>query len=160
MAMQNAQLYRQVVLANEYIENIVETMESAVIAVTAEGTITLFNSAAEQLTGLNAANMKRPQPDRGVFLHVLPSEVAWALAFAVSGSWQPRDVEITINHGLRGLLHAVLSTAVLHDDQKRITGALVVVTDLSSVKALERNQRRVEHLPVMGGLFAWLAEEG
>jgi len=159
IAMQNAQLYRQVVLANEYIENIVETMESAVIAVTAEGTITLFNSAAEQLTGLNAANMKRHQPDRGVFLHVLPPEVAWALAFAVSGSWQPRDVEVTINHGLRGLLHAILSTAVLHDDQKRITGALVVVTDLSAVKALERNQRRVEHFAIMARFYAGLAHE-
>src|SRR5207249_7108867 len=120
---------------------------------------TLFNSAAERLTGLNAANMKRHQPDRGVFLHVLPSEVAWALAFAVSGSWQPRDVEVTINHGSRGLLHAILSTAVLHDDQKRKIGALVVVTDLSAVKALERNQRRVEHLAIMARFYAGIAHE-
>src|SRR5207247_7092040 len=103
--------------------------------------------------------MKRHQPDRGVFLHVLPPEVAWALAFAVSGSWQPRDVEVTINHGLRGLLHAILSTAVLHDDQKRITGALVVVTDLSAVKALERNQRRGEDFATMARLYCGLAHE-
>ena len=159
IAMKNAQLYRQVVLANEHIENIVETMESAVIAVTAEGTVTLFNSAAERLTGLKAANMKGRQPDRGVFLDVLPSEVAWALAFAVSGSWQPRDAEVTIDHGSTGRLHLILSTAVLHDDQKRVTGALVVATDLSAVKALERNQRRVEHLAVMARFYAGLAHE-
>src|SRR5437667_11889618 len=103
---------------------------------------------------MNAANLERHQPHRCVLLHVLPPEVAWALAFAVSGSWQPRDVEVTINHGLRGLLHAILSTAVLHDDQKRITGALVVVTDLSAVKALERNQRRVEDFAIMAGFYA------
>ena len=159
IAMKNAQLYRQVVLANEHIENIVETMESAVIAVTAEGTVTLFNSTAERLTGLKAANMKGRQPDRGVFLDVLPSEVAWALAFAVSGSWQPRDAEVTIDHGSTGRLHLILSTAVLHDDQKRVTGALVVATDLSAVKALERNQRRVEHLAVMARFYAGLAHE-
>jgi signal transduction histidine kinase len=53
----------------------------------------------------------------------------------------------------------ILSTAVLHDDEKRISGALVVVTDLSAVKALERNQRRVEHLAVMARFYAGIAHE-
>src|SRR5439155_8257926 len=61
--------------------------------------------------------------------------------------------------GSTGRLHLILSTAVLHDDQKRVTGALVVATDLSAVKALERNQRRVEHLAVMARFYAGLAHE-
>ena len=60
---------------------------------------------------------------------------------------------------MRGILHVILSTAVLHDDEKRVSGALVVVTDLSAVKALERNQRRVEHLAIMARFYAGIAHE-
>jgi signal transduction histidine kinase len=92
-------------------------------------------------------------------MHVLPSEIGWALVLALSGGWHPREVEVTIDHAVRGTLHVILSTAVLHDDEKRVSGALVVATDLSAVKALERNQRRVEHLAVMARFYAGIAHE-
>src|SRR5436190_21243052 len=77
----------------------------------------------------------------------------------ITGGWHPRGVEVTIDHAVRGILHVIPSTDVLHDDEKRVSGALVVVTDLSAVKALERNQRRVEHLAVMARFYAGLAHE-
>src|SRR5207245_9374989 len=96
---------------------------------------------------------------RGALMHVLPSEVGWALVLAVSGGWHPREVEVTIDHAVRGILYVILSTAVLHDDEKRISGALVVVTDLSAVNALERKQRKVEHLAIMARFYAGIAHE-
>src|SRR5947208_4577466 len=54
IAVKNAQLYAQVVLANEHLNNIVSTIESAVVAIDATGQVTLFNRAAEQLTGIRA----------------------------------------------------------------------------------------------------------
>jgi signal transduction histidine kinase len=48
---------------------------------------------------------------------------------------------------------------VLHDEPQRVSGALVVVTDLSAVKALEHNQRRVEHLAMMARFYAGIAHE-
>ena len=92
-------------------------------------------------------------------MHVLPSEIGWALVLAVSGGWHPREVEVTIDHVVRGALYVILSTAVLHDDEQRVAGALVVVTDLSAVKALEKNQRRVEHLAIMARFYAGIAHE-
>ncbi|PYM63668.1 MAG: hypothetical protein DME11_16080, partial [Candidatus Rokuibacteriota bacterium] len=121
IALENALLYSQRIQILEYSERLLESLDSAVVAIDVSGKITSFNPAATKMLALN-------QPDRDVFLDVLPSEVAWALAFAVSGSWQPRDAEVTIDHALLGLLHVILSTAVLRDDQKRVTGALVVVT--------------------------------
>src|SRR5206468_515673 len=152
IALENALLYSQRIQILEYSERLLESLDSAVVAIDVSGKITSFNPAATKMLALN-------QPDRDVFLDVLPSEVAWALAFAVSGSWQPRDAEVTIDHALLGLLHVILSTAVLRDDQKRVTGALVVVTDLSAVKALERNQRRVEHFAIMARFYAGIAHE-
>jgi signal transduction histidine kinase len=152
IALENALLYSQRIQILEYSERLLESLDSAVVAIDVTGKITSFNPAAIKLLALKL-------PDRGAFLDVLPSEVAWALVLAVSGSWQPRDAEVTIDHGLLGLLHAILSTQVLHDDQRRVTGALVVVTDLSAVKALEKNQRRVEHFAIMARFYAGIAHE-
>jgi signal transduction histidine kinase len=152
IALENALLYKQRIQMLEYSDRLLESLDSAVVAIDVEGRITSFNPAATKLLGLS-------DEYHGALMHVLPSEIGWALVLALSGGWHPREVEVTIDHVVRGILHVILSTAVLHDDEKRISGALVVVTDLSAVKALERNQRRVEHLAIMARFYAGIAHE-
>ena len=152
IALENALLYRQRIQMLEYSDRLLESLDSAVVAIDMGGKITSFNPAATKLLGVS-------DEYRGALMHVLPSEIGWALVLAVSGGWHPREVEVTIDHAVRGILHVILSTAVLHDDENRISGALVVVTDLSAVKALERNQRRVEHLAIMARFYAGIAHE-
>src|SRR5216684_856737 len=60
VAMKNAHLYREVVLVNEYVDNILSTMASGVIAVDGSGHVSLFNRAAEQLTGITFNRRSRP----------------------------------------------------------------------------------------------------
>ena len=152
IALENALLYRQRIQMFEYSERLLESLDSAVVAIDVDGRITSFNPAATKLLGLS-------DEYHGALMHVLPSEIGWALVLALSGGWHPREVEVTIDHVVRGVLHVIISTAVLHDDEKRVSGALVVVTDLSAVKALERNQRRVEHLAIMARFYAGIAHE-
>lgn len=152
IAIENALLYRQSIQMLEYSDRLLESLDSAVVAIDVGGRITSFNPAATKLLGVS-------DEYRGALMHVLPSEIGWALVLALSGGWHPREVEVTIDHVVRGMLHVILSTAVLHDDEKRVSGALVVVTDLSAVKALERNQRRIEHLAVMARFYAGIAHE-
>ena len=152
IALENALLYRQRIQMLEYSDRLLESIDSAVVAIDVAGKITSFNPAATKLLGVS-------DEYRGTLMHVLPSEIGWALVLAVSGGWHPRQVEVTIDHVVRGALHVILSTAVLHDDEQRVSGALVVVTDLSAVKALEKNQRRVEHLAIMARFYAGIAHE-
>lgn len=152
IALENGLLYSQRIQMLEYSDRLLESLDSAVVALDVAGRITSFNPAATKLLGVS-------DEYQGALMHVLPSEIGWALVLALSGGWHPREVEVTIDHATRGLLHVILSTAVLHDDEKRISGALVVVTDLSAVKALERNQRRVEHLAIMARFYAGIAHE-
>jgi len=152
IALENALLYRQRIQMLEYSDRLLESIDSAVVAIDVGGRITSSNPAAAKLLGVS-------DEYRGALMHVLPSEIGWALVLAVSGGWHPREVEVTIDHVVRGPVHVILSTAVLHDDEQRISGALVVVTDLSAVKALERNQRRVEHLAIMARFYAGIAHE-
>jgi len=152
IALENALLYRQRIQMLEYSDRLLESIDSAVVAIDVDGRITSFNPAATKLLGLS-------DEYHGALMHVLPSEIGWALVLALSGGWHPRQVEVTIDHVVRGMLHVILSTAVLHDDEQRVSGALVVATDLSAVKALERNQRRVEHLAIMARFYAGIAHE-
>jgi len=152
IAIQNALLYSQRVQMLEYSERLLESLDAAVVAVDVQARITSFNRAAGRLLGLNDA-------DRGAPLTVLPSEIAWALTFALTDVWRARELEATVEHPARGVVPVMVSTAVLRDDQRRIAGALVVVTDLSAIKELERNQRRVERLATMARFYTGIAHE-
>jgi signal transduction histidine kinase len=152
IALENALLYRQRIRMLEYSDRLLESLDSAVVAVDVTGQVTSFNTAARSLLGLK-------NEARGSGLEVLPSEIGWALALAIAGDWRPREVEVTIDHDTRGAMPGIVSTAVLHEQGDQIAGALVVVTDLSTVKALERNQRRVEHFALMARFYAGIAHE-
>jgi signal transduction histidine kinase len=152
IALENALLYSQRIQIMEYSNRLLESLNSAVIAVDVAGRLTSFNPVSKSLLGLTDS-------DKGANLTELPSEVAWGLAFAITESWSPKDVEVTIDHASRGLVPVILSTATLHDHGDQIAGALVVITDLSTVKALERQQRRIEHFTVMARFYAGIAHE-
>lgn len=152
IALENALLYRQRIQILEYSDRLLESLNSAVVAVDVAGRITSFNPVSKYLLGLR-------DHDRGASLSSLPSEVGWALALAITKSWSPKDIEVAIDHMTRGLVPVILSTATLHDDGDQIGGALVVITDLSTVKALERQQRRIEHFTMMARFYAGIAHE-
>lgn len=152
IALDNSLLYRQSLQTLEYSDRLLESLGSAVVAVDSEGRITSYNPAAKALLGLD-------DHARSTLLINLPAEVAWTLAFVIKGTWCPRELEVTIEHPTRGSLPVILSAAAMHDHTDSITGALVVTTDLSTVKALERNQRRIEHLTMMAHFYAGIAHE-
>jgi len=73
---------------------------------------------------------------------------------------QPRDVEVTIDHATREIRHVVLSTAVLHDDQRKVTGLSSSSQIYRNVKALERNQEaRPSTFAIMARFYAGIAHE-
>jgi len=152
IALKNAQLYRQVVIANEYIENILSTMESGVIAVEADGTVALFNSAAEEMTHLRATSLK------GKSLDLLPASLADALRQAAGGEAQTQ-IEMVINDLDGQLVPIISSSSTLKDRSGALLGAVAVFSNLSRVKELEREKRRAERLASIGALASGIAHE-
>jgi signal transduction histidine kinase len=152
VALENALLYRERLEMLEYSQRLVESLDAAVAATDVNGRLTSFNRSAASLFSLE----HQASP---FTLDALPPQVAWALAIALRTQSQPRGVEVMIDHPQRGSIPAVLSAASLHDDRDQTRGALVVVTDLTAVKALEQNQRRVEHLTLMARFYAGIAHE-
>lgn len=153
IAIRNAQLYREVTLANEYIENILTTMESGVIAVNGDGQVTLCNLAAERMTGQPAGELRSGPPDR------LPAPLATSLQ-ATLADGQPRlQIEIILPDPEGHLIPMACSTSALRDDAGSVHGAVAVFSDLSRLKALEGEKRRAERLAAFGALASGIAHE-
>lgn len=154
IAMKNAQLYSEVVLANDYVENILSTIDSAVIAVDRNGTVTRFNSAAERLTGLLATQMK------GKSFADLPRSVSRLLEATSRDSQARTQVETTVLDRTRNrLVPVICSISPLLDRAGSLLGAVAVINDLTGLKRLEEEKRQVERLASIGALASGIAHE-
>lgn len=153
IAVTNAQLYAEVVLVNEYVENILKTMESGVTAVSVEGKVTLFNSAAERMTGLDAASLRSRSVEQ------LPGTLA-DLIQATLGDGVPRlQVERTLASADGRVTPVVCSTSPFAGAQGRILGAVLVFSDLTRLKELEDERRRAARLASFQLLASGIAHE-
>ena len=152
-AIENAQLYRQVVLVNEYVENILATMESGVVAAASDGTVTLFNSTAARMTQLDAKEI------RGSRTAHLPPSLAEPLEATLSDGQPRTHIETLIQDVAGGLTPAICSTTSLKDKSGTILGAVAVFSDLTRLKELEGEKRRAERLASIGALASAVAHE-
>jgi PAS domain S-box-containing protein len=152
IAVKNAQLYAQVLLANEYLNNIVATIESGVVAVDASGQVTLFNPAATQLTGL-AGDSVRNQP-----LSVLPGCVSTMLAETIAGGGARTQPEAELSDGAT-TRPIICATSPLNDHTGAVLGAVAVFSDLTPLKALEVERQRAERLAYFEMLASGIAHE-
>jgi PAS domain S-box-containing protein len=153
IAMGNAQLYQQVLLVNEYVENILRTMDSGVITIDARGHVALCNSTAERLTGLSKEHLL------SLDTSTLPMSLGSQLQGTLSDGRPHSQVEITLPSGGDRRTPLVCSTSALRDEHGNILGALVVFSDLSKIKELENEKRRAERLASFGALVSGIAHE-
>ena len=153
IAIKNAQLYREVALVNEYVTNIVATMESGVIAVDGEGKVTLFNPAAERITGLSAEAIRSGHATS------LPAALAHPLQATLTDG-QPRlQAETAIPDASGRYTPVSSSTHALRDRLGSVLGAVAVFSDLTRLKELEGEKRRAERLASIGALASGIAHE-
>ncbi len=153
IALKNAQLYSQVVLANEYVENILTTIESGVIAVDAKGQVALFNPAAERITGLAAHAVKFSS------LNIFPTALADVLQDTLYDNLPRTQVEIAIHTGPGQPTLLLCSTSPLRDRTGSMLGAVAVFSDLTRLKTLESEKRQAERLASVGALASGIAHE-
>ena len=152
IAIKNARLYAQVVLANEYIENIVATIESGVVAINSAGRIAMFNRAAERLTGLAADEIKGQTAAR------LASCLSEPL-LASAGDGAARTLPEIELPGADRARPVMCTTSALRDPDGIVLGAVAVFSDLTPLKELEVERRRAERLAYFEVLASGIAHE-
>ena len=152
IAIKNARLYAQVVLANEYIENIVATIESGVLAITSAGRVAMFNRAAERLTGLTADTVK------GQPIEVVQACLSEPLLATVADGQARTNPESELVAG-DARRPVMCTTSPVRDSDGVVQGAGAVFSDLTALKELENERRRAERLAYFEVLASGIAHE-
>jgi PAS domain S-box-containing protein len=153
IAIKNAQLYTEVILANEYLTNVLATIESGVISINAAGRVLMINRAAEELTGLPAETVVgRPMAD------VLPDVLERPLRVARDTGERHTEPELALPAG-ETTRPVICTTSPVRDPSGEIIGAVSVFSDLTLLKELEAQRRRAERLAYFEVLAAGLAHE-
>jgi PAS domain S-box-containing protein len=139
-----------------YLNNILESLTSGVLVINLEGKITLFNRAAEEITGYKADEvLNRPYLEimgKGVNLQSTPAHTLQA------GTYHLNEEKEVLTK-LQTKIPLGYSTSLLQDSEGNLLGAVEVFFDLSKIKKLEEEIARVRTLAALGEMAATVAHE-
>jgi PAS domain S-box-containing protein len=152
VAVENAQLFTEVQNAKIYNETLLQNLTTGVIAASADGTITVFNKEAEQITGLPWRNVL----DRSI--SELPPVLRQVLDETLRTGEPQTNRETILRSGDEGVI-ARISSSIFHGQEEQMLGALMVLTDITALKRLEQQIRRSDRLASLGTLSAGMAHE-
>lgn len=136
---------------------VMENIDRAVLALDLEGRIILFNTAAQDLTGIS----ERQALDRRLDELFQGQEGLLNLAHAAltEGRSVSDQENLLLRRAFGPPLHVNASALPLFDDKGRQDGAIVILRDLSRIRELEESVRRNDQLAVAGTMAAGLAHE-
>jgi diguanylate cyclase (GGDEF)-like protein/PAS domain S-box-containing protein len=132
---------------NHSLRAIVETSPLAIFAITPEGTVTLWNPAAEHLFGQdNAAVLGRLAP----LLHGTGKDAMHGILEHVLSGKTVQNAAVTHQRESETTLELSVSAALLRSDDDKVVGVLVICTDITNLKrvehALEESEARFRAL--------------
>ena len=153
VAVRNAQTHARVVQMNEQMNKVLETIESGVVAVGPRGRITLFNRAAEQLTGA-ATRLAHGQPPE-----CLADPLSELLKSTAADGQARSHIEFSLPGVAGQLVPLICSTSPLRGPGGVTMGAVAVLNDISRLKELEQEKRRAERLASIEAIASGLIHE-
>ncbi len=135
-------------------ELIIESAADGVISVDINGCVTMINPAGESITGYRKKELiGRPYVE--FFVHTdFNSPVLDTLERGID------HVALEVNFpGKERTIQISVSTSQLHNAQGETVGALVIFTDLTAAKEVQRRIEQAERLATLGELMAGVAHE-
>ena len=140
---------------SNHLNNILESMSGGVLVVNLEGDITIFNRAAESITGMTYEQVLN-QPYETIGVNGEPeASVLYTLKTGISLT--NREKELQRSDGQ--LIPLGFSTSPVLDNDGKVMGAVEVFNDLTEVKRLESELQRVHTLAALGEMAATVAHE-
>ena len=140
----------------ELTADILTGIVDGVIVVDAGGKVLIWNRAAEELTGINAADALGKNIT--VVLAENPAVVSQVeKTFSSGRSYSDYEAEIAVKHGPAH--PAGIVTSVLTDSSGTPTGVILTIRDQASVRDLKERMRRSDRLATLGMIAAGIAHE-
>lgn len=156
VAVENAELFTEVQNAKVYNETLLRNLTTGVIAADTDGKVTVFNEEAEQITGVARVN-------RGRIVDDLPAPLRTIIRTTLATSERQEDREVVFaraeGNGEEEDVYVRASSAIFRGQEQELLGALMVITDITTLKKMEEQIRRTDRLASLGTLSAGMAHE-
>jgi PAS domain S-box-containing protein len=153
LAIRNAQTHQRVLQVNEELQKTLATIESGVVAVGARRRVSVFNKAAEQLTGRSAETL------RGRGIDQLPPLLGRLIEETLADGQSHSQIEIALPDPAGQMIPLMCTISPLRGPQGALTGAVAVFTDLTRLKELEWERRRAERLASLEAIASGMVHE-
>jgi PAS domain S-box-containing protein len=153
-ALKRAQLHEEVTWMKEYNESILRHMESGLVVVSHDNMITVVNAAAARMLGMQTTEIVGQPLDK-----LIPCGLGLPLFDTLLEKMVYTNHEGVLMTGSGQMLPVVLSTSILRGEDGQPSGAILAVNDLSQIKALEAEKRRIERLASIGAFMSGIAHE-
>jgi two-component system, NtrC family, sensor histidine kinase HydH len=147
------QMNRTLRQTQEYARQVVASLASGLLSIDLQGRVVSYNQPALKLLDL--------APDR-IGVLALDSYLdfeATGIADTLANCRPNLDQEILYQSGDRASLPLSISVTPITHDNRTCRGAVILIRDLSQIKALEAQMRQAEKLAAVGGLAAGVAHE-
>ena len=148
---------------SNFLNNILESLTSGVLAIDLEGNVTLFNRAAEEILGYKAKEVIG-KPYLGVMGKGIEEKLSLPyllksqnLHLGEDGLCENGEKEVLSTSGEK--VPIGFSTSLLKDKEGEIVGAVEVFFDLTKMKRMEEEMMRVKTLAALGEMAAIVAHE-
>lgn len=154
-SVENYYLYRKVIEIKNFNENVLESIQSAVISIDLDGRVLSYNRRAREIACVDADCVGRHVSLMLPLDFFAPDKLA---AMIAGGGFPDKLVELELQRADDTLILGVLLSP-LAGDQARPVGVVVTVEDMTERRMLERRMARTEQLAALGELSAGLAHE-
>jgi len=135
-----------------YLRSILESMNSGIITVDLDGTITMFNKSAQDFWGIPASDVIGKK-----YQEVINKEAP--ILMDTLKTLLPYSNEEVIQLPQNGALNVESSTSLVRDENNQVLGALEVMVDLTEWRKLEEQVQRVKTLAAMGEMSVSIAHD-
>ena len=141
---------------SKYLNNILESMSGGVLVLDLEGRITLFNQAAEEITGRSQEEVLGRRYEEVMGENADGGKSALYTLGSGTGL-QTREKELKRSDGRT--IPLGFSSSLVRDHNGEVLGALEAFNDLTEVKRLEAQVQRMHTLAALGEMAATVAHE-
>ncbi|MBN2311369.1 MAG: GAF domain-containing protein [Candidatus Hydrogenedentes bacterium] len=149
-AIENGRLYRKLEETNLHLARVLSGMRGGVVAVDIHGTVTTVNDSASEIAGPITS---------GQHFSSLTQPVVDILRQTLGRQRGITDFETVIPRPGGSNIPVAMSSSCLTAADGELTGAMVMLYDLTQVKRLEQNVQRAHRLSSIGTLAAGMAHE-
>lgn len=140
----------------KYLNSLLGSIHSGVIAVNLRGEVSTFNKAAEKILGLPVSNMLGKRIDT-IFKNSDGDTHLLLLALQRGRNYIDVEQKIETSQGLVKWIES--SVSLIRDSNENTIGAVEVFRDLSEIRELEMRLRNADKLAAIGAMAACIAHE-